>query len=621
MTIYDKPTINISLRIKFCRWIVLAAFSILVIRLWYLQIFKGDYFRNLSENNRMRTVYIEAPRGIIYDRTGARLAANRPSFNVELVTEDCPDEKSTIRRLEKILGMEEGFISRQNHDLNKRRKPFEPKILLRDVSRNTVAKILSRRFLLPGIIVSSVPTRQYIHGKLAAHLLGYIREISRVQLSKPAYKEYRAGDFVGQSGVEGRYEKILRGVRGLQRIEVNAVGARISEFEFEPERMGNDIYLTIDHRLQKAAEEALAGKKGAVVALEPFTGEVLTMASAPSFNPNLFTAQISPNQWKKLTDKSQLRLTNRAIQGAYPPGSVFKLVMAAAALMEGVVKPNEKIHCGGYISFADRRYHCHKRSGHGDIDLYSAIVQSCDVYFYNLGQRLGIDRINQYARDFGLGSLTGIDLAGEVRGLVPSPQWKRHAFKEKERQIWYPGETLSVSIGQGALTVTPLQVAVAVSALVNGGWVMKPFVVKKIVSSDKEEIDVFKPIRIRKVHVSEGVLEIINKAMIGVVNDAKGTGHRAQLEGFSVVVGGKTGTAQVVSLDNHGKEQHLNDHAWFAGFAPVEKPEIVVVALIENGGHGGVAAAPVVKKVMEAFFAGRQKQMMAKVASVGESRM
>lgn len=596
----DRPAVNISQRVNIALGICCVSFFIIILRLWYLQILHGDYFREQSENNRLSTVYIPAPRGIIFDRNGKPLVANRPAFNIELVEEDSPKPKETIKKVAEVLGLPlEQLLGRPQ--LSKRRR-FEPRLLVRDVSRDMMAKVMAHRYELPGVIVNVEPSREYLFGNFASHVLGYIREITKTQLDSSVYSGYRLGDLVGQFGIESRWEKYLQGKRGVQLVIVNATGTRIGESSFEPEEGGHNVTLTIDFNVQKAADEALAGKRGAIVAFDPNTGEILALSSSPGFDPNLFTGEVSGEDWRELTTGKGKALNNRAVQGVYPPGSVFKVFMAAAALAEGVVNPSEHINCPGFLHFGSRNYHCHKKTGHGPVDLRNALIQSCDVYFYTVGQRLGIDRIHDYATMFGFGVPTKLELAEEAKGLIPSTEWKQRAYKNPGDQKWYPGETLSVVIGQGAVTVTPLQVARAMAALVNGGRLMRPSLVKLVASSDGGfKDDAFSPQEDGKVDIEPGVLKTVRDALVGVVNDPHGTGKRAQLDKkLNITVAGKTGTAQVVSLDL-GTGVH-NDHAWFAGYAPAEDPKIVVAALVENGGHGGEAAAPMTKKVMEAFF-------------------
>lgn len=599
---FDRAAFNISFRIYAALAILAFSFFLLALRLWYLQIVRGEYFRQLSENNRIRTVFVSAPRGRVLDRNGEVLAKNRPAFNIELVTEDCPDVKGTVAHLEQILMLPAGSISTDDRHQRKRR-PFEPKLLLRDVSRDTVALVVARKYELPGITVGVQPAREYVYHNLAAHSVGYIREVSKDQLSDPLYQKAMIGDLVGQFALEKRLEHWLQGVRGLQRLEVDAHGNRIGEFSFDAERQGHDVRLTIDRDVQAAAEEVLKDQRGAVVALQPYSGEVLALASTPGFDPNIFTGDVPDDIWRDLSAGKEKKLTNRAVQGAYPPGSTFKMIMGVAALAEGVITPQTSVYCPGHLFFGGRSFSCHKKSGHGNVNLYDAIVQSCDVFFYEVGQRLGVDRINDYATRFGLGELTGLDLVQENKGIVPSTEWKRTHFRREEDKKWYPGETLSVAIGQGATTATPLQMARAMAALVNGGNVMRPFIYSKITSQSGRVIEEIKPEVVRKLDVDASILKRIRDAMVGVVRDQRGTGHRAKLNDLPhIIVGGKTGTAQAIGKIIESAGGQFGDHAWFIAFAPSEKPEIALAVLVENGGHGGVVAAPVSRAVMEAYF-------------------
>ena len=599
---FDRDQVNVQFRIWAAFAISVVCFAVLVGRLWVLQVEQGAVFRDRSENNRLRTVYIPAARGLIVDRNGEVLVRNRPSFNIELVTEDSPNPKETIEELARIVGQDPEELKVRFAKEGRRRR-FEPKLILRDVSRDTVAQIAAQQHRLPGVVVSVVPTRDYPFGEMSAHVFGYIREVSGEQLKSPAYSDYLLGDVVGQYGIEAELERYLRGERGTQGVVVNARGNKIAEAYRSAETSGSNITLTIAHRVQLAADSALEGKKGAIVVMDVRSGDILALASAPRFAPALFTSEIPKDAWSALVDPKENKLSNRAVQGAFAPGSVFKIFVAAAALSEGVVTPKEKIWCPGSLKFGKRVFKCHKHSGHGSVNMYEAIVQSCDVYFYTVGQRLGVDRINHYAQQlFGLGELTEVSGRDESKGIIPSTKWKETYFRREEDKKWYPGETLSVAIGQGAVTTTPIQIARSLAAVVNGGRVLKPRLVKRVVASDgRVLLDVpAEPEVLRTVDLDPEVIEQLKAAMVGVVADKRGTGHRAALpEKFNIGVGGKTGTAQVASRESGNKEE---DHAWFAGYAPADNPQIVAVALIENGGHGGVAAAPAVRKVLAAYF-------------------
>lgn len=603
---YEKISINVGLRIKVALGICTALFFLVILRLWYLQILRGDYFRDRSENNRLRTVFLAPPRGNILDRHGRVLVRNRPAFNIDLVTEDSLDPQQTVRNLAQILGLDpEALVSKVTRPQRKRRR-FEAKLILKDMSRDMLARVVARRHALPGVQINVVPAREYVYGEFATHALGYIREVTSGELESASYSGYRSGDLVGKSGVEKAQEYLLHGQRGVRQVIVNALGTRIGESYFEAERAGHNVTATLDYDLQLAAEKGLKDQTGAVVALNPHTGEVLAMVSHPGFDPNIFTGELTPEVWRSLVFGEENRLNNRAVQGLYPPGSVFKMIMATAGLAEEVISPQEFIRCPGYFRVGrSRLFRCHKKAGHGLMNLKNALKQSCNVYFYTVGQRLGVDRIHAYATHLGLGLKTGLGLVEEPAGLIPSTEWKRTYFMRAEDKKWYPGETPSVSIGQGAVVVTPLQVARALAALVNGGKVMRPYIVSKIESHDgsfKDES--FAPEQVDNVGADPKVLKHVREGLFAVVNEAGGTGRRARLdEKYGVTVGGKTGTAQLRNTENMQAES--KDLAWFAGYAPADKAELVVVALVEAGGHGGVTAAPIVRQVMEAYFKDR----------------
>lgn len=599
----EKLHINVTQRAAGMLALGVTFCFVIALRLWYLQIIRGDEFRVKSENNRIRRVFIPPPRGLILDRNGKVLVKNRASFNVEFIKEDSPNPEATIQKLSEIVHESQEVLLSHFKD-NKKRRRFEPKLLMKDIPRDVMAKIVAKRYTLPGVIINVVPAREYSYNEAAAHVLGYIREISGTQLEKPEYSDYLQGDLVGQFGLEKKWERYLQGKRGLQAVIVDAAGNRTGEASFEEEKAGHTLTTTLDLDVQLAAEKSLGNRKGSVVAMDPNSGEIIAMVSHPAFNPNIFTGELSGDDWKELTTGKDRKLTNRATQGVYPPGSVFKVFMAAAGLAESLVTANTHVNCPGFFNFVGRDFKCHKHSGHGTVALYDAIVESCDVYFYTLGNRLGIDRIHQYASMFGLGMKTGFDLADESTGTIPSTQWKRNYYKTPEMKKWYAGETLSVVIGQGATTTTPLQMTRAMSAMVNGGKVLKPFIEKNLASLDQQFFDDnFKPKVLSEVDIDKKIFTEVREGMQGVVKDPRGTGHRASLEKeFGIAVAGKTGTAQVASLEYHKVGTDLDHHAWFSGYAPAENPQIVVTALVENGGGGGATAAPVVKDTMMAFF-------------------
>jgi penicillin-binding protein 2 len=582
-------------RIQLVKIGILLLFGGLLLRLWFLQCLYGDYYRDKSENNRIRTIRTSAPRGVIYDRDGRILVRNRPSFNVALMLEDADDIEATVKRVAEIAQLDQETVYQQFvKDRTSRR--FEPKIVLRDVSREVLSHIKAQGHQLPGVIVQSVPTRSYIYGKTAAQIFGYVREISKPQLLDLADMGYRMGDVIGQIGLEKYYESVLRGYAGYVQVEVDAKGSRKKVLGSIHPVSGKDITLTLDIDLQQAGEKGLGENRGAVVALDPSSGEVLALVSSPSFDPNMFSSHISASDWEALTKDPRKPLTNRGISSAYPPGSTSKLLWALAGLQEQKIHANSVVSCPGFYRLGSRRYMCHKASGHGSLDLKTAITVSCNAYFYNLGQMLGIDAMSQYLKWFGFGQKSGIDLYAEEAGVLANEEWKLKRFNEK----WYPGDTVPVSIGQGYFIATPLQMAMFTMALANDGTMYKPHLVKHRYDLDSEEEKVIAPEILWHVPVSEKHFKTVRDFGGNVVGGERGTGKRSRVPG--VTVGGKTGTAQVSRRGTQHLNPDLMDHAWFVAYAPVENPEIVVSVVVENVGGGGEFAAPVAREVLHAFF-------------------
>lgn len=589
---------EISSRLMLMYFVVCCLLFGLGARLFYLQCIHGAYYRDQSENNRTDWFRTVAPRGRMWDCEGRVLVRNRPSYNVGLMLEDTVDVESTLRELAQLGGEDKELLWKRLKNQEGGRR-FFPRIVMPDISRENLARIKVNMYRLPGVVVDVVPTRDYPYNSLAAQLFGYAREINRVQLEPRKRLGYRAGDMLGQSGLEAAWEEQLRGKSGYVQVEVDARGNRKRELGVVADQAGNDIHLTVDLDLQLAAEQALSGKRGAIAALDPRNGEVLALASAPSYDANLFSGQkMSSTAWQAIAQDKEKPLTNRAISSRYPPGSTFKVIMSIAGLADEAVTPERQFNCPGFFRLGRGFYHCHKRTGHGSVNLRQALTQSCNVYFYNLGQVLGINGIHKYGAMLGLGSPTGISLPGEEAGLLPSEQWKRAQTGVQ----WMRGDTVSVSIGQGYLSVTPLQMAVAVSAVANGGTVYRPLIVRTSVESQSGKVTTSSYEAANTMEIDPDVLRAVREAMVDVVNSPRGTGKRAALEG--VVVAGKTGTAQVAALAAGGN----NDHAWFVSFAPAEEPTIAMAVLVEGGGKGGMAAAPISKAVMEVYF--RKKGML-----------
>jgi penicillin-binding protein 2 len=592
-------------KILFAVVTVFISFTLLGIRMWYLQIVHGNYFSSRSESNRIEPIYLTPPRGLILDRKGVVLANNRASFNIQAIPEVINEHPEVFDRLALLLNITASKLRKKYLDERSKVRRFEYVNIETDVDKDIVAKVASHTYFLPGISVGIVPVRNYPFGNFASHILGYVREISADKLSSDDYSSYHNGDVVGQTGVESVWEQYLQGQRGLLRVVVNATGIRVGELHSNDEIQGSSLWLTLDYKIQKAAENSLKNLKGAIVALDAQNGQILAMASNPAFNPEDFVGDLNSRDWLKMTKEKHL--FHRALQGVYPPGSTFKIFLAIAGIAEGVITPKEQIKCPGYYWFGRRQYKCWKHSGHGNVDLFKALVSSCDVYFYMLGHRLGIDRIKKYSHLFGLGEKSGVSLPDESSGLVPSRKWKKQAYADPANKIWFPGETLSVAIGQGAVTITPLQLATAVVAAVNGGKWFRPQIMRKITSPEGHQLISAENFSMkRELRIAPEILDTVKDALVGVVNAPSGTGARARLDASKfkreIIVGGKTGTAQVVGLEYHKEKTKFEDHAWFVGFAPEEDPKIVVASLIENGGHGGSVAAPAVKEVMEAYF-------------------
>jgi penicillin-binding protein 2 len=578
-----------SEKILIITYMVIVGFLLLIMRLWQLQILRGKEYRELSEANRLRIIAIPAPRGIIYDRNGIPLVKNSPYYYASLI----PDESdiSKVDSLSKVLNIpvEEILEKINKNGLS----PFSPIRLKQGLSFSEVAYIESRRSDFPGLIIETEVSREYLYGDVASHLIGYLGKLNPSQSKDPALKEIPPDTFIGQWGVERLFDKSLRGILGKRVIEVDALGREIRLLQEKQPIKGKDITMSIDINLQEEAEKAFGERAGALVAIKPDTGEILGMVSNPSFDPNLFAKGISYDKWMAITQDKKNPMLNRALQSQYPPGSVFKIVTAIAGLEEGVISPETRVDCRGGIAYGRWHFGCWRKQGHGVVSLHRAIVESCDVYFYEAGKRLGIDKIYDYATSLGLGKKTGIELGRERQGLIPNTNWKL----ENKKLPWYLGETFNAAIGQGYVAVTPLQLAVMTSTIANGGNLYKPTLIKDA-----------RPIISGKAKVRPETLEIIKKGLSGVVNEPGGTGWAAKSQLTSI--GGKTGTAQVIAIKRNSQSlpEKFRDHAWFVAFAPVEKPEIALAVFVEHGGHGGVAAAPIAKRAIEGYMNSKNKK-------------
>lgn len=581
---------------------VLAFFLILLARLYYLQVVKGAEFRRLSENNCVRLQSIPPPRGLIFDRNGVLVVDNRPSFNVSIVLEHAKNPKRAVLKLAEFLKVAPDTLLAK---LDEARgwPSFKPIVLRRDLSRDAVAVIEAHKLDLPGIVITVEPMRHYVEGEAVSHLIGYLSEISEEELKSGHFPDNRIGDFIGKFGVEKAYESYFHGKRGRRQVQVNALGQVTSILKTVEAVPGKNIYLTLDIELQRKTEEILAGKVGAAVAMDSFNGHILAMASSPRFDPNAFVEGMTHEAWNKLATNEFRPMENKAIQGQYPPGSTYKILTAIAGLEERVVTENTRYYCPGHYRYGNRTYRCWKRGGHGFVNVIDALAQSCDVFFFQVGEKLGVDRLARYAGACGLGGPMGINLDKEAPGLVPTSQWKL-------KQIgvpWRGGETLSVAIGQGFNLVTPIQMVSLVAAVANGGTLHKPLVVKQIEDVDGSLVKVGMQEPSGRLPASDKTLQLMRRGLVDAVNKRSGTGWIARVPG--VHVAGKTGTAQVIRMEHDQKKKSLEatpyrfrDHAWFVAFAPAEQPEIAVAVLIEHGGHGARVAAPIAREMIRTYL-------------------
>ncbi|HXY53853.1 MAG TPA: penicillin-binding protein 2 [Nitrospirota bacterium] len=590
----DSP-VDIQRRLPFLAAFIILFTLILFIRLWYLQAVKGEYYHDQAESNRIRPVKIRPPRGIIYDRSGRPIVENVLTFDVSLVPEDAQDLDAIIGKLSTIVKLPPESIRTALDDAAAVRTKYEPLKIREEAPWDEVAFVEAHQEDLAGAIIEPEHRRHYPYAGLASHQLGYIGKVSPSQRKQ---EQTDIGLLTGQGGLEKVYDKYLRGIAGRRMIQVNAAGRKVKDLGIEEPRPGTDLYLTIDLDVQKAAEEALGERQGAVVAMDPNSGEIIALASHPNYDPNLFPRGISPKDWVRLTNDPTHPLYNRAIQSVYPPGSTFKIIVALAGLESGVIKLDDKVTCRGYIQSGKHSFRCWKKGGHGTISFHQAVVESCDVYFYTMGERIGWDRIAQYAKKLGYGSLTGIPLPDEKPGLIPTTEWK----KEKMKDAWYAGDTYINSIGQGFVLVSPIQACQMISAVANGGYFYRPTLLKKTRNRETGAVQVFAPERVNRIVLDSSALEEVRKALAGVVSEPGGTGHAAQIP--FVTVAGKTGTAQVIAQKVPGRKLSgsTQDHAWFIAYAPVDDPKIAVAVLVEHGGHGGGAAAPVARRVIEEYM-------------------
>ncbi len=582
-------------RLAAASYVIVGIITLLLFGFWKLQIIDSDRYGQLAERNRVRSIPIIAPRGRMLDRDGRVLVDNYPSFSVILLRDDMAAVEKGLPAIADGLGLSLDDLQEQLSNTEKLPK-FQPIVIKPEATPADVAFIESHRSDIPLLEMLMVHRRRYLPGGFMGHASGYVGEVSEQQIEASNGK-LRPGDFGGKSGLERQYNDLLVGTDGLRRVIVNSVGKEVDHLPQQEPIPGKQIQLTIDYDLQQVAETDMAGKKGAVVAMDPRTGEVLAFVSRPAPDPNDFAIRVSKEEWQRLNEDTDHPLMNRVTQAQLAPGSVFKIIMATAMLESKTPQESFTAFCPGFANFYGRMFKCHiyGKGGHGVVNLHSAIIHSCDIFFYNIGQRMGIDTISKYAKMLGLGAKTGIDLPSEESGLVPSEEWVQRLFHHK----WYPGSTISVAIGQGAVTTTPLQLAYAIGGIASGGEFKQPHFLKDMPN-------------VGEMHValSENTVEQVTRGMYGVVNEG-GTAGMLKLQGIEFC--GKTGSAQVMSnteRDKLGKAASKGkDNAWFVGYAPRRDPEIVISVLVEGGEHGNLAAAPIARDIIKAYYEKKNKKL------------
>jgi len=594
-------------RLRFFRVALIVLGLLILFRFWQLQVMQGEKWKLLATANQFRKVRIKSSRGQFLDRNGKKIAGNRPGFNLTIIPKDA--NQQTIDRLASVIGMSAEQLSAKIK-VEKNWSPFVPVKVKENLNWEELSRLEEHIREMPGVDIEYQPIRFYPSGEAACHILGYIGEISPLEMQKPEFSDYQMGDYIGKAGVEQLYEKWLRGRDGTKFKIVDAQGRERSpeiipgiKFESKPPEPGKDVRLTIDLELQELAQSMLAGKAGAIVMLSVKDGEVLVMASAPTFNPEVFRGQIDVEAWKQLEQDPMHPLFNRPVQGTYPPGSTFKVVDAIAGLQEKVLDANTRFSCPGVFYLGKIPFRCWSKGGHGSISLQPAIIQSCDVYFYHVGYLLGIDRIAYYANLLGLGLRTGIGFPSESSGLIPTSQWREQVRKEK----WHTGDTISASIGQGFISLTPIQSAVMTMTIANEGRLYRPTLLKEVMGVPESEYAELGPKLVQKLPFAAQNWKIVKDAMTGVVNTPGGTAFRGA-RSDKVKIAGKTGTAQVVKLkafEGFSESQipeKFRDHAWFIAYAPADDPQVAVTVLVEHGGHGASAAAPLARTLIEKYM-------------------
>jgi len=613
----DSELDRFRFRIAIAATVVVAAFAILIGRFVYLQIVQHDYYTTRAEDNRISLVPIAPNRGVIVDRNGTIMARNYSAFTLEITPSKVDDLDETIDGISKVIEILPKD-RRRFRKLLEESKSFESLPIRTRLTDEEVARFAANRYLFPGVEVKARLFRQYPLGPIASHALGYINRINKSDLETIEKNDqeanYKGTDHIGKTGLEQKYEFALHGETGYEEVEIDAGGRAVRSLARTAPVSGNNLTLTLDTRLQEITEKAFGDRRGALVAIEPSTGGILALVSTPTFDPNLFVDGIRSEDWDLLNNSPDRPMVNRALNGAYPPGSTFKPFMALAALELGKRTPGQTISDPGYFNFGGHQFRDDKKGGHGLVDMYKSIVASCDTYYYMLANDLGIDNIARFMGSLGLGKKTGVDIEGESEGVLPSPEWKKRRFKRPEQQKWFAGETISIGIGQGYNAYTPIQLAQAVATVANNGVMYRPHLVRYITDSRSGEKTMIEPEPLRKLPWKQQNIDFIKKAMIGV--NKEGTGSRA-FAGAGYESGGKTGTAQVFSLKGSdykgGKlKQELRDHALFIAFAPADNPKIALAVLVENGGFGAQSAAPIARMVLDYYLLGKLPKGPAK---------
>ncbi len=608
---------DFRVRLSLAGLIVLAAFAVLLARFIHLQVARHEYYQTRAEENRISLVPIVPNRGLITDRNGVVLASNFSAYTLEITPGKLEDLEATIDELARVVEIT-AKDRKRFRKLLEESKTFESIPIRTLLSDEEVAKFAAQRYRFPGVEINARLFRQYPQRELASHVVGYIGRINDKELEALEENDedsnYRGTDHIGKTGLEKSYERELHGESGYQEVEVDAGGRAVRILSRTAPVSGDNLVLSIDLKLQEIAEKAFGERRGALVAIEPGSGDLLAFVSRPGFDPNLFVDGIDPQNWEALNNSPDHPMVNRAINGVYPPGSTFKPYMALAALTLGKRTPHQSISDPGFFNFGGHTFRDDKKGGHGSVDMYKSIVVSCDTYYYHLANDLGIENIAGFMRQLGFGARTGIDIPNESEGVLPSPEWKRKRFKRPEQQKWFAGETISIGIGQGYNAYTPMQLAQAMATLANDGVVFRPHLVKYVENSKSGERTYVAAEPVKRVALKREHIDFIKQSMVGV--NKEGTGARA-FAGAGYVSAGKTGTAQVFSLKGEkyieGRvKERLRDHALFIAFAPADAPKIALAVLVENGGFGAQSAAPIARQVLDYYLLGKVPEGVAR---------